>query len=178
MSSVVPSGPTPLIPPRFSFRVRQNLRSLFSSALDATEQQIVHSTSTNTFQESDIAPLVIHLKLWCTLISLRIWISDIGKIHGNVFRTNVQPTTRCSGAKACDSRYKEDTFFREKRVGFLVVDITQSRRPYVTIRAFHCFSGRSAPGIGYFSRNIPLSHSRKYSTRSVDQLSCPMPPLI
>jgi hypothetical protein len=48
-------------------------------------------TSTNTLQERDITLMATHLKLWCTLFSLRTWISDIGKIRGDVSRAISPP---------------------------------------------------------------------------------------
>jgi len=99
--------------PRFSAPVCQKLHSLFSSALNVTERAIVRSTSTDGRQEEDIAPLVVNLKLWCVLISLRTWISNIGKIHVEAFRNNFQPVARCSSPKACGAHYKEDNFLWE-----------------------------------------------------------------
>ncbi|KAF9647481.1 hypothetical protein BDM02DRAFT_3187912 [Thelephora ganbajun] len=62
---------------KFSARVCRDLRSLFSSALDATERAIICSICTDTLQERDVTLLATHLKLWRTLISLGAWISDI-----------------------------------------------------------------------------------------------------
>lgn len=77
--------------PRFSVRVSQNLRSLLSSALDATEKAVTRFTSTGTLQERDIALLITQLRLWCTLISLRAWISGIGKTYVGVSRNRTNP---------------------------------------------------------------------------------------
>lgn len=123
--------------PRFSAHVFRNLRSLLSSTLGATERAIVLLTSTDTLQERDVAPLVTHLKSWCTLISLRAWMSGIGKIRVSVLGNDIKPPTRCPSPKAGVSRHKEDTSLRENRIGF---DTVQSCNPCIPIRAFYRLS--------------------------------------
>jgi len=157
VSYVVPFGLSLTLLPRFSARVYQSLHSLFSSALDATQKQIIGLTSTDTLEETDTILLTAHLGLWCTLISFRTWISNAGKIHTGVFRSGLQSSFRYSSADAGGSRYKEDTFLREGWLGFIVADTLQSYPPLVTIRAFHYLSERSASKIGNFPCDIPLS---------------------
>ena len=77
--------------PRFSVRVSQNLRSLLSSALDATGKVVTRFTSIGTLQERDITLLITHLRLWCTLISSRDWISGIGKTCVGISRNRIKP---------------------------------------------------------------------------------------
>jgi len=60
-------------------------------ALEATEKQVIRLLSADTLQERDIALLATHLKLWCTLISMRTWTSNLGKILGHVSRRKNQP---------------------------------------------------------------------------------------
>ena len=115
MSSAVPFSSSLPILPRFSPRVCQKFHFLFSSALEATEKQVVRLTSADTLLESDIAHLDTHLKLWCTLISLRIWASNTGGIRDDIFGSETHPPARCPGAETGASCHKEDTFSRNTK---------------------------------------------------------------
>lgn len=158
--------------PRFSVHLCQNLRSLFSLVRDATEEQIIRLASTDTLQERDIILLATYLKLWCTLFSLRTWISDIGKICGDVSRAISNPLLDILMPKLAAVVTKKILPYR-KTEPHSSWSTLYNRVVLVSLSELSTVSTDEAPQAseGFLAIYLSLSHANRASGSSIELVS-------